>query len=132
MLDHVLGVSSKIHVYMYMCLMIITDRCMCIEREFECDMQAYGSCDKVLMREMRMEILIVVSVLTCGVIVHLCTCAFSVVMSMQCVHAHVGVEYILLSLVALHHSMYVCVCVHAILYSHLNLLAAGHELLEEV
>ena len=80
---------------------------MCIEREFECDMQAYGSCDKVLMREMRMEILIVVSVLTCGVIVHLCTCAFSVVMSMQCVHAHVGVEYILLSLVALLHSMYV-------------------------
>ena len=83
---------------------------MCIEREFECYMQAYGSCDKVLMREMRMEILIVVSVLTCGVIVHLCTCAFSVVMSMQCVHAHVGVEYILLSLVALLHSMYVCVC----------------------
>ena len=85
---------------------------MCIEREFECYMQAYGSCDKVLMREMRMEILIVVSVLTCDVIVHLCTCAFSVVMSMQCVHAHdiVGVEYILLSLVALLHSMYVCVC----------------------
>ena len=48
MLDHVLGVSSKIHVYMYMCLMIITDRCMYIEREFECYMQAYGSCDKVL------------------------------------------------------------------------------------
>ena len=49
---------------------------MCIESVFECDMQAYGSCDKVLMREMRMEILIVVSALTCGVIVHLCTCAF--------------------------------------------------------
>ena len=126
MLDHVLGVSSKIHVYMYMCLMIITDRCMCIEEEFECDMQAYGSCDKVLMREMRMEILIVVSVLTCDVIVHLCTCAFSVVTSMQCVHAHdrSGI-----------HSYFtrgMCVCVHTIVYSHLNLLAAGHELLEEV
>jgi len=126
LLDHVLGVSSKIHVYMYMCLMIITDRCMCIEEEFECDMQAYGSCDKVLMREMRMEILIVVSVLTCDVIVHLCTCAFSVVTSMQCVHAHdrSGV-----------HSYFtrgMCVCLHTIVYSHLNLLAAGHELLEEV
>jgi len=99
---------------------------MCIEEEFECDMQAYGSCDKVLMREMRMEILIVVSVLTCDVIVHLCTCAFSVVMSMQCVHAHdrSGI-----------HSYFtrgMCVCVHTIVYSHLNLLAAGHELLEEV
>jgi len=94
---------------------------MCIEEEFECDMQAYGSCDKVLMREMRMEILIVVSVLTCDVIVHLCTCAFSVVMSMQCVHAHdrSGI-----------HSYFtrgMCVCVHTIVYSHLNLLAAGHE-----
>jgi len=99
---------------------------MCIEEEFECDMQAYGSCDKVLMREMRMEILIVVSVLTCDVIVHLCTCAFSVVTSMQCVHAHdrSGI-----------HSYFtrgMCVCVHTIVYSHLNLLAAGHELLEEV
>jgi len=126
LLDHVLGVSSKIHVYMYMCLMIITDRCMCIEEEFECDMQAYGSCDKVLMREMRMEILIVVSVLTCDVIVHLCTCAFSVVTSMQCVHAHdrSGI-----------HSYFtrgMCVCVHTIVYSHLNLLAAGHELHGEV
>ena len=74
MLDHVLGVSSKIHVYMYMCLMIITDRCMCIEREVECSMQAYGSCDKVLMREMRMEILIDVSVdMWCNcALVHVC------------------------------------------------------------
>jgi hypothetical protein len=104
---------------MYMCLMIITDRCMCIESVFECDMQAYGSCDKVLMREMRMEILIVVSVLTCDVIVHLCTCAFSVVMSMQCVHAHdrSGI-----------HSYFtrgMCVCVHTIVYSHLKSTCGG-------
>ena len=46
--------SWDLHVY----LMIITDRCMCIEIEAECSIQAYGSCDKVLMREMRMEILI--------------------------------------------------------------------------
>ena len=98
---------------------------MCIEREVECSMQAYGSCDKVLMREMRMEILIVVSALTCGVIVHLCTCAFSVVMSMQCVHAHVGVEYILLSLVALRHSMCVCVCAYDRVYSHLKSSCGG-------
>ena len=39
-------VDSCVHVHVY--LMVIVDRCMCIERQFECSMQAYGSCDKVL------------------------------------------------------------------------------------
>ena len=65
------------------------------------------------MREMRMEILIDVSVDVW------CNCArvrseISVAMSMQCVHAqcHVGVEYILLSLVALLLSWHVCKCAY--------------------
>ena len=52
---------------------------------------------------------------------------------MQCVHAHVGVEYILLSLVALLHSWHVCVYAYnRVLTSEFLLAALGHEPLEEV
>ena len=55
---------------------------------------------------------------------------------MHCVHAHVGVEYILLSLVALLHSWHVRVYAYdrvvRVLTSEFLLAALGHKPLEEV
>ena len=54
-------------------------------------------------------------------------------MSMHCVHAHVGVEYILLSLVALLHSWHVCVYAYdRVLTSEFLHAALRHDPLEEV